>query len=262
MVPLLVQVSIAGAQIDPLPAPVPYAHLREADVMWMKRVWRRIDLKEKLNHPLFYPIEPADDRRSLFDVIRSALLNEGLITAYDAALGDGDEFTRPLSRSELERLLDRSDTIQTEDPDTGEMIDMVIDQQITSGDIVAYTIKEDHIFDRQRSVMDIRIIGIAPVIAVMGSDGELRGVRTLFWLYYPECRYVFAQSEAFNRHNDAERLSFDALFRKRQFSSTVTKWSNVYDREITDHAMGLDALLQGEAIEEELFEFEHDLWHH
>ncbi|MDQ3102097.1 MAG: hypothetical protein M3R08_11965 [Bacteroidota bacterium] len=121
MVPLLVQVSIAGAQIDLLPPPVPYAHIREADVMWMKRVWWRIDLKEKINHTLFYPIEPTDDRRSLFDVIKLALLNKELLTAYDATLGDGDEFTNPLDRSELKKLLQRSDTIQTEDPDTGEM---------------------------------------------------------------------------------------------------------------------------------------------
>ncbi len=28
---------------------IPYAHLREADVMWSKRVWRVIDLREKMN---------------------------------------------------------------------------------------------------------------------------------------------------------------------------------------------------------------------
>jgi hypothetical protein len=79
-------------------------------------------------------------------------------------------------------------------------------------------------------------------------------------LYYPECRYVFANWDAFNRENDAERRSFEDIFWKRQFSSYVTKWSNVYDRGINQYKTGLDALLEGEEIKQALFEFEHDLW--
>jgi hypothetical protein len=52
---------------------VPYTHLREADVMWAKRIWRVIDLREKMNHPLYYPVEPINDRKSLFDIIKQAL---------------------------------------------------------------------------------------------------------------------------------------------------------------------------------------------
>ncbi len=239
---------------------VPYTHIREADVMWARRVWRQIDLKEKLNHPLFYPTSPTTDRKSLFDVIRQGLLVDGSITAYDDQLGEGDQFVKPLLPQEIQQLLESSDTLQTPDPDTGEMVDVIVENKITSADVLYYKIKEDWIFDKQRSVMDIRIIGIAPVIADKGDDGEFRGVRTLFWLYYPECRYVFANWEVFNRENDAERRSFEDIFWKRQFSSYITKWSNVYDRNIADHRMGLDALLEAEEIKQQLFEFEHDLW--
>ena len=51
---------------------VPYAHLREADVMWSHRIWRVLDLKEKMNHKLYYPLEPQNDRMSLFDIIKYA----------------------------------------------------------------------------------------------------------------------------------------------------------------------------------------------
>ncbi len=34
----------------PNKAPVPYAYVREADVMWAKDIYRIIDLKEKQNH--------------------------------------------------------------------------------------------------------------------------------------------------------------------------------------------------------------------
>jgi gliding motility associated protien GldN len=239
---------------------VPYTHIREADVMWARRVWRQIDLKEKINHPLFYPTEPTTDRKSLFDVIKQGLLTDGSITAYDDQLGEGDQFKKPLLPQEIIQLLERSDTLQTVDPDTEEMIEVIVNQSITSADVLFYKIKEDWIFDKQRSSMDIRIIGIAPVIADKGDDGEFRGVRTLFWLYYPECRYVFANWEAFNRENDAERRSFEDIFWKRQFSSYITKASNVYDRNIADHRTGLDALLEAEEIKQTMFEFEHDLW--
>ena len=61
---------------------VPYTHVREADVMWHKRVWREIDLREKINHPLYYPIDPIADRKSLFDVIKHAVTVEKTLKAY------------------------------------------------------------------------------------------------------------------------------------------------------------------------------------
>jgi gliding motility associated protien GldN len=239
---------------------VPYTHIREADVMWARRVWRRIDLKEKVNHPLYYPTTPTTDRKSLFDVIKQGLLVDGSITAYDDLMGDGDQFKKPLLTQELQDILERADTSMTMDPDTEEMIEVIQTLTVNSEDVMYYSIKEDWIFDKQRSVVDIRIIGLAPVILDKGPDGEVRGVRTLFWLYYPECRYVFANWEAFNRENDAERRSFEDIFWKRQFGSYITKWSNVYDRTVAEYKTGLDALLEGEEIKQSLFEFEHDLW--
>ncbi|MBX2979853.1 MAG: gliding motility protein GldN [Flavobacteriales bacterium] len=239
---------------------VPYTHIREADVMWARRVWRQIDLREKINHPLYYPTTPTTDRKSLFDVIRQGLLVDGSITAYDDGLGEGDQFKKALLPMEVKQLLEKRDTLQTEDPDTGELKEVIIDNPITAADVISYKLKEDWIFDKQRSVVDIRIIGIAPVIADKGSDGEFRGPKTLFWLYFPECRYVFANWDSFNRENDSERRSFEDLFWKRQFSSYITKWSNVYDRSVNMYKTGLDALLEGEEIKQALFEFEHDLW--
>lgn len=240
---------------------VPYTHIREADVMWARRVWRTVDLREKLNHPLYFPTEPINDRKSLFDVIRQGLMVDGSITAYDPGpLLTDDEFRKPLLRPQLEDMFTRLDTQYTESLTTGDM-EMVVQRiELESRDIKMYKIKEDWIFDKQRSTMDIRIIGIAPMKEIRGEDGEVRGYAPLFWLYYPECRYVFANWDAFNRDNDAERRSFEDIFWKRQFSSYITKWSNVYDRQINQYKTGLDALLEGEEIKQALFEFEHDLW--
>ena len=240
---------------------VPYTYIREADVMWARRVWRTIDLREKLNHPLYFPTEPINDRKGLFDVIRQGLMVDGSITAYDPGpLLTDDEFRKPLLKAQLEEIFTRLDTQYTESLTTGDL-EMVVQRiELSSADVKMYKLKEDWIFDKQRSTMDIRIIGIAPMQEKKGEDGEVRGYAPLFWLYYPECRYVFANWDAFNRSNDSERRSFEDIFWKRQFSSYITKWSNVYDRQISEYKPGLDALLEGEEIKQALFEFEHDLW--
>jgi hypothetical protein len=80
-------------------------------------------------------------------------------------------------------------------------------------------------------------------------------------LYFPECRYVFQNFFVYNPENDAQRMSFDDLFWKRDFSSFVQKESNVFDRKISPNWDGLDALLESERVRNEIFTFEHDLWH-
>ena len=187
---------------------VPYPHIREADVLWAKRIWQVIDLREKINLPLYYPTKELNDRKNLFDVIRYGL-DDGSITAYSTGpLGNDDEFKVPLLKEEIEAMMSTIDTTYTTDLDTGELVEVIQQIDIESADVKRFKIKEDWYFDRQRSERYVRIIGIAPMIEVRGEDGEFRGYRDLFWLYYPECRYVFANWDVFNRQNDAERRSY------------------------------------------------------
>ena len=53
---------------------IPYTSLREGDVTWEKRVWRELDLREKQNHQLYYPIELINGRTSLFQVLAKYIL--------------------------------------------------------------------------------------------------------------------------------------------------------------------------------------------
>jgi gliding motility associated protien GldN len=241
---------------------VQYPFIREADVMWARRIWQDIDLREKMNLPLYYPLEESSGMKSLFEVIRTALLDEGSITAYSSGVtGLEDDFRVALMRNDVKGILERQDTSSTQDPDTGEMIEVVQTIKINSQDITRYRIKEDWFFDKQRSERYMRIIGIAPLKERISDDGEPTGAyEVLFWLYFPECRYVFANWDSFNRFNDSERRSFDDLFQKRMFSSLIVKESNVYNRKIDDVYAGLDALMQAEEIKERLFNLEHDLW--
>ena len=241
---------------------VPYPFIREADVMWYRRIWREIDVTEKINQPLYYPLEKINDRKSLFDVIKDGLLVDGSITAYDpGADGWEDEFKRPLLTAEIKELLSRTDSVWVDRLDgTGQDLN-VVTVETKSENVKRYRLKEDWIFDKQRSSMDIRIIGLAPLKEKLDqNDGSLRGYSVLFWLYFPELRYVLVNWEVFNRQNDAERRSFDHVFWTRQFNSTIIKESNVYNRPLAEFKTGINGVLESEAIKASLFEFEHDLW--
>jgi gliding motility associated protien GldN len=242
---------------------VPYPYLREADVMYFRRIWQEMDLKQKINHPYYYPIDPIEDRSNLFDVIRDGLLIEGSLIAYSTgAIGDEDEFTIPLSADSIRSILNPIERIDEWD-EFGEKIGFKeVVTPIESDKITRYRIKEDWIWDRQRSERYVRIIGIAPMIEDYDRDGESMGFAPLFWLYYPECRYVFDNADVFNLFNDAQRRTYEDLFQKRYFSSYIVKESNVYDRSVGEYARGMDALAESERIKEELFILEHDLWHY
>lgn len=239
---------------------IPYPSLREADVMWARRIWSYIDVRQKINQPLYYPLEPTNDRWSLFDVIRWGLANDW-ITAY--GLGptqDDDEFRYPLNKDEVQAILNPTVVRYRERLDDGTMEAIEQQEPLLAQDVVGYLIKEDWIFDKQRSSRQIRMIGLAPVVNAYSEAGELKGKRVLFWLYYPECRYLFAPIEVDLGHNTAAHISFDQLMVMRRFTGQIIKEDNVYDRSIDSYARGIDALMEAERIRQELFEMEHDLW--
>jgi gliding motility associated protien GldN len=238
---------------------VPYTHVREADVMWHRRVWRTIDLREKINHPLYFPIQDIADRKSLFTVIKEGVL-EGTITAYDE---QSDEFEIPITSAEVERIL-KFPEIKKQYDEYGDEMEGFADtiwEDYTSEDIVSYRLKEDWFFDNERSIMDVRIMGICPVRLQLDENGNSKGKVPMFWIYFPEARYVFANYDVFNRQNDAERRTFEDIFWKRMFNSYATKRSNVYDRSNKKHLVGIDILLKAEEIKDDIFKMEHDLWH-
>lgn len=237
---------------------VPYASIREADVAYSKRIWREIDLREKMNQYLISP------KARLIDVLLTAIAN-GELTAYDATQDpkvdpDGDSFARPLTPEQARNSMADSSAVDDIDKATGDKIGShMVAGEIVPDSVVKFRLKEDWIFDRQRSILEPRIIGIAPMKKVKIPGQEDR-YQPAFWIYFPDARQILANKEVVNKNSDATGLSFDDIFMKRIFTSYIVKESNDKDERIQDYAQGIDRLYESERIKKKLMNYELDLW--
>lgn len=235
---------------------IPYDYIREADVFWAKRIWRMIDVREKMNLPFKYPQLP------LIQILHEAA-KKGEITVYDPAVVDADQFKQVYPLDDVKKIGARVDTVMQINPITLEEEQVVTKNELTWDKIVKYRVKEDWFFDEETSTMMCRIIGIAPIMEDYDAQGNYRGDMTMYWAYYPDLRPMLAKFEVFNPRNDAVRLSWEDLFEARLFESYIYKESNVYDRNVQEYATGMDALLESDRVKYEvLFNFEHDLWNY
>lgn len=280
---------------------IPYEYIREADLIWSKRVWQYVDLREKINFPLYYPFDTYNsqgnwqvdsENLSLWSILKLHILT-GELTLFSAynpvsfSLTDGDQLKYPIYpesgkdfysdgtfRNQLFPYFGTLDILSSIPISNSYGEDSSITQNgittyiypskdtiwLVSKDIIQYRIKEDWFFDKERSVLDVRIIALAPVIYIKDEQGQITGMKELFWLYFPHCRFYLNNFLVFNDQNDAQRISFDDLFWKRRFNGTIYKESNVYDRKLEMYTIGIDAIIKAEKIKEEIRTIEHDIW--
>jgi gliding motility associated protien GldN len=237
--------------------PINYTSLREGDVAWEKRVWRDIDMRDKQNQPLYYPLEYNACRSSLFQTITRQILNGNIIAFKD------EDFLIPYNDAEIKNKLVKRDTVpQIVYDELGNELPSIMVPTVDSVSIfervLKFRVKEDWYFDRQKSSLEVRIVGLAAI----EYNEERDYYRELYWVYFPSCRPYFARNDVYNFKNDAERRSLDDIFWKRQFTSTIVKESNVQDRYIDQYQKGIDALVEADKIKMNIFTWDHDLWNY
>jgi len=247
--------------------PLTYEHVREDDAVYRQRVWREIDVHEKMNLPFVYKATEDNGNQRLIFILLNGI-KAGQITAFDANMDD--RFTTPMTFQQIANgLVGAPTNLQIPDADKdpdgskGLMKDTIITQEFNPDAVERYQIKEEWVFDKESSRLHVRILGIAPEKTILNPDGSFRAVLPIFWVYYPEIRPLLAKYEAYNGKNFGARMSWEELFESRMFASRIIKSTvdNPGDQFIAGYIRDpILQLLEGENIKEKIFNYEQDLW--
>ena len=229
-----------------------YENLREADIMWKRRIWRVIDVNEKINLPFINP------QRPLITILLEAAQN-GDLRVFDPI--GGDNFSMLMDEKTLSSLAGGVDSVRVLNPETYEEEIVVEERIFDPTSVLRYRIQEMWFFDKESSTMKVRILGIAPMIQETTESSARTIERPMFWVYYPEARQLLANESAFAYGNDAANRSWEDVFEYRYFNSYITKASNVLDQRIDrPERSGREQLRESERIKQEIFNYEQDLW--
>ena len=260
--------------------PVPYSPQRESDVMQYITIWRTIDLREKINHPLYFPITQKGTWRSLAQVILDAIDIKSPDNPNALPVYNEDECTERKTTAGVISGMSEAKTTPIYDPETNEEIGTSsYDDFYGPEAILSYRLKEVWFFDRQRSTLQTIILYVSPMIdkvkdnsqedmgELMDDDMDNVGATVtqgrLGYIRYNDLRPYLAKQEVFNPRNSAQKMSLDDLLtHKRIFSSRIIARENVYgNREIQEYFTNpRDQVLESDRISAEIRQFEHDLW--
>jgi len=242
--------------------PLVYEHLRHDDAFYAQKVWRELDLREKLNQSFRYEAEDDNGSQVFVSMIMKAVMN-GEVTAFQ-----DDRFSIPMQVSEIQQLTaGKADTTPVYS-----LTDMtkVEGYKVTRSSFDPKTVnklrlKEEWVFDREASRMFVRILGIGFLkTEYIPNTTQERGSSVLFWVYYPDLRPMLAKAEVYNPKNMGRgRMTWEELFESRMFSSYITKSTldNSSNRTIKSYMKDpILSLLEGENVKEKIFNFEQDLW--
>jgi gliding motility associated protien GldN len=247
--------------------PLAYGYVHDRDVLMGKTTWEKIDLSEKINFPLYFPIDEnlGSDRKSLYNVLTTAMKNGKITEVYTDSY-----FNTKKSLKDIEASLSRIDTTDAgrEQINAGLKVseEYIMRSDLTAQDVTQYKIKGYWYFDKRQSELKYRLLGICPVtpdVYTMNSDEK--DYIELFWIFFPSAREVLHEAKAFNDKNSAMPVSFDHILNSRRFNSIVYKEENVYgDREIKDYMKdnAQNQLLESDRVKEKIRDFEQDMWNY
>ncbi|KAF2335442.1 type IX secretion system ring subunit PorN/GldN [Flavobacterium ginsenosidimutans] len=281
--------------------PLAYGYVDDRDILMGKTVWEIIDLNEKINFPLYFPVDTANigaDRRSLYDVLTKGIKNGRITEVYADSY-----FNTKKSLKDIEGALSRVDTTdggrelinqypddyrsrvvkkkvvtgfgknkkvnyveETVGPKRTVPAEYILKQDLTSADVSQYKIKGYWYFDKRQSELKYRLLGICPVtpdVYTMNSDEK--DYIELFWVFFPNAREVLHEAKAFNDQNSALPISFDQILNSRRFNAIIYREENMYgDRDIKDYMKdnAQNQLLESERVKEKIRNFEEDMWNY
>jgi len=231
--------------------PFAFPKVNKNNIKFYKRIWRDIDLTDSVNRIFATPGE------TLIQLIMDAIKTNRLIPYAD------EGFKSQLNYRKVMRIFTDSVIVPTYDSVTGEQIGTkTVFNEFNADSVTKMEIKEDIFFDKTRGRVITQIIGLAPVRKIKSSTGEFIAEQHPFWLYFPQCRNLFAAKEVIDPQRDIYNESYDDLFIQRNFKTTIVKESNPADLRIKDKYPSDEAKQKKEAerIEREINNYKQKMW--
>jgi gliding motility associated protien GldN len=251
--------------------PLPYGYVDERDVLWSKTTWEIIDLDERVNFPLYYPIDTNNigaERRSLYDVLVKNIKTGEIEHVYADSY-----FTEKRTLKDIEASLIYSDTtdLGIEQYNAEGFVDPQYVRKFTldAGDVEEWRVRGYWYLDKRQGELRYRMLGLCPVANEARSkafeDDGVDAKVELFWVWFPAAREALHKAKAFNRKNTSQPISYDHLLNSRRFHGVVYKEDNVQgDRGVADYINdnALMQLLESDRIREVIRNIEIDLWNY
>ena len=251
--------------------PLEYGYIGDRDILWSKVVWEYIDLNEKINLPMYYPVDTTSvsgSRRSLFDTLLRGIKSNEITEVYDDSY-----FTAKMTKAEINTKLYRIDTTEAgyDELNAGTLdIEEYIDKiNLTSQDIEGFKIKGLWYFDKRQGELKYRLLALAPVapdVQTMGrEDIDISEQLALFWVWFPDAREILHEMKVFNKKNSAYPISFDHILNARRFNSIIYREENIYgNRDVAHYVKGnaLFQVIESNKIKDEIRNKELDMWNY
>lgn len=252
---------------------------RTEDVVWRRDIYRIIDMRQKQNYQLYFPVEPDDPTyMSLYRLIVDAVQNGMTIfRRSERVLKPVLSMDNIVPRNEIKDQfmvggigeLDREDEtsyVLNYDSIADTFSFQPYNYNTYVRNQLKYLLYEVIFFDKSTSRMYRKIVALAPLQPDQASGdeespAEFMRTSVKFWVLYDQLRPYLASRYLIPSQNEAKRVTFEEFFEKRLFSSYIVGEGNIYNRMILDYCFTeKDAKQEQARIEYELLTFEQDLW--
>ena len=233
----------------------------DADLQWMKVIYRQLDLIVGKNPALYYPEEPNEDGQSLFFIIMRLLANNQ-ITAYEYL--DGREMFTDEYKIKVDEMLDRFHIMFTEAKGSTEKNPKfeIEDADIPGNEILSYYIIERWEFDTRSNQMKTRVEALCPVLHRTDEFGGEAIKYPMFWVMLNDIRPYMANQYVFtDDDNNLSRYSLDDFFKLGMYTGEIYKTKNLRNLALRQMFPEDEQYKQAQdSIENRLMAFNKDLW--
>ncbi len=198
----------------------------DADLAYMREIYRSLDLAKDGNTPLYYPEDVVDGQMNLFRLILK-LVVDGTVPAYEYL--DGREAFTDQYKINVGEMLDRFDIYHTTAKGSTEKNPRyaIEEADVPTNQVLNFYIIEKWEFDRRTNRMKTRVEAICPVLNRSGDFGG-EAKYPMFWVKFDQLRPYLAQQYVFlNDDNNLAQYSLDDYFNLGMYDGEIYKTRNL-----------------------------------